>query len=69
MKTISQVLKEGNVGDVLSDGKRKWRIVTMDFDDGCVVARPIKNCDFELWSYGVESVAVIPNLKIIRKRK
>ena len=69
MKTVANILKEGSVGDVLSDGKRKWKIVTLDFDDGCVVAIPIKNCDFELWSYGVESVAIIPDLKIIKNKK
>ena len=72
MKTISEVLKSAKLGDKLSDGKRQWTVTTLDFD-GCIVAQPTKfpkkESGFELWSHGVESVAVIPNLKILKVRK
>ena len=67
MKTIKDVLVQAKLGDVVTDGKRSWKVVDVDFD-GAVVARPVnfpkKESPFELWSLGVESIAKIPGLKI-----
>ena len=67
MKTISKILKTAKLGDVLRAGKLKWIVIDMDFD-GCVVAKPGNVATkFELWSHGIENVAVIPGLKVIGK--
>ena len=69
MKTVAEVLNSATLGDVLSDGKRSWKVTDLDFD-GCIIAMPTKfpkkESKFELWSHGVESVAIIPNLKIVK---
>ncbi len=65
MKTVAKILKMAKVGDTLVAGRLKWRVVDLDFD-GAVVASPAnKITGFELWSTGVESVAVIPKLKLV----
>ena len=67
MKTIAQILKKTKVGDVLVAGRRKWMVVDTDYD-GAVVACPAnKITGFELWSVGIESVAIIPKLKVLKK--
>jgi hypothetical protein len=69
MKTISKILKTAKLGDVLRAGKLKWVVVDMNFD-GCAVAKPGNVATkFELWSVGIESVAMIPNLKVVRNEK
>jgi hypothetical protein len=66
MKTVAQILKKTKLGDVLVSGVYKWVIVDKDFD-GATIAKPAnKRTSFELWSVGVESVAVIPGLKVKR---
>lgn len=71
MKTIAQILKKCSVGDKLSDGKNFWVVTELNFD-GAIVASPINSdgskCSggFELWSEGVESISIIPNLHKIR---
>ena len=66
-KTIAEVLKTCKLNDVVSDKVRQWKIVDMDFD-GAIIAQPIKwkkakmGSPFELWSLGIESVAIIPGL-------
>lgn len=71
MKTISKILKNTKKGDILTDGKRYWKVVDTNFD-GCVVASPAKkngepsNKGFELWSSGIENVAIIPGLKVVK---
>jgi hypothetical protein len=67
MKTISKILKTAKLGDTLKAGRRRWVVVDMDFD-GCIVARPANVATkFELWSVGIESVAVIPGLEVVKK--
>ena len=65
-KTISELLNECKVGDIISDGVRSWKVVDDDFD-GAIVARPYRwkkkdGASFELWSVGIESIAYIPGL-------
>lgn len=71
MKTIAQVLKKAKLGSILTDNKRYWKVIDLNFD-GNVVASPITKAGekskrgFELWSSGIEQVAVIPNLRIVK---
>jgi hypothetical protein len=67
LKTVSAILREAKVGDTLKAGRLCWRVSTLDFD-GCIVAVPSnKRTGFELWSTGIESVAVIPGLRLLHK--
>lgn len=72
MKTIAQILKKTKPGDMLTNGKLYWKVNSTKFD-GCVVASPVtkkgesSGRGFEIWSSGIESVAVIPGLKILKK--
>jgi len=64
VKTVAQILKKSKVGDILVAKRLKWKVIDLNFD-GAVVASPAnKITNFELWSTGVESVAVIPGLKV-----
>lgn len=71
MKTIAQILKKTKKGDILNAGKRYWRVVETDFD-GIIVASPITKKGkpyrngFEIWSSGIESIAIIPGLKVVK---
>lgn len=67
-QTISDILNSSKVGDFISDGKREWKVVDKDYD-GCVVAIPIKGCDFELWSKGPEEISFVEGLKVVKKEK
>ena len=64
MKTIAEIVNSAKEGDILTDGKRKWRVV----DDGSYkIALPLKYTrgTFELWSEGgMEKYAVLPGLRI-----
>lgn len=68
-KTISAILKSCKVDDILTAKKgQMWQVVDLDYD-GCVIAKPYKwKCkkvkSFELWSQGVESIAVIKGLRV-----
>lgn len=70
-KTIAQILKKCKKGDILSAGRLYWKVVDTDFD-GCVVASPCtkrglsSKSGFEIWSSGIEKVAIIPGLKVIK---
>jgi len=74
MRTIAQILKKAKTGDVLTDGRLYWRVVDTTFDNYIVVASPItksgkpSKSGFELWSSGIEKVAIIPNLKIVKNK-
>ena len=68
MKTIKQVLSKAKLGDVLTNGKLYWKM--NDYYDKIAspitkAGKPLKN-GFELWSSGIESVAVIPGLRIVK---
>lgn len=71
MRTIAQVLKTANLGDVLTNGKLYWKVNSKRMDE-CLVASPItkaglpKMGGFEIWSSGIEDVAVIPGLKVVK---
>jgi hypothetical protein len=71
-KTIAQVLKTCKKGDLLTNGKLYWKVVDTNFDYHVTVASPCKkNGDrigsgFEIWSSGIESVAIIPDLKKVK---
>lgn len=70
MKTIAQILKPCKKGDILVAGRRRWKVIEglSDNRDRVVIALPVnKATTFELWSCGVESVAVIPGLKVVKK--
>lgn len=66
MKTVKEILNKAKLGQTLTDGKRSWKVVQSE--DGEVIATPKRfpkgESKFELWNTGVESVAIIPNLKI-----
>lgn len=70
MKTIAQVLKKAKLGSVLTDGTRYWKVVDLNFD-GNIVASPVtkkglpSKKGFELWSSGIEQVAIIPGLRVL----
>ena len=67
MQTIKQILEQAKLGDKITDGTLCWQVNDLDYD-GAVVAIPIgTETGFELWSCGVESVAVIPGLRIIKE--
>lgn len=77
MKTISQILKAAQDGDILTDGVRFWLLRRGNHVDP--VAYPIispvdriipKRGGFELWQKcAFEKVAVIPNLRIMEYDK
>jgi hypothetical protein len=72
IKTIHQTIKNCQVGDMISDGVRTWKVSESKKDGhDCVVASP-HNWDkkkmgspFELWDDAVSRISVIPNLKVI----
>lgn len=64
MKTIAQILEGAELGDRLIAGEYEWEVKDLDFDT-CIVAVGVNDkTDFELWSKGIEQVAVIPGLKL-----
>lgn len=71
-KTIAQILKKCKEGDTLKAGKRYWKVIYSEMDE-CTIAYPVdkngtyKTGSFELWSEGIESVAIIPGLQVIKK--
>lgn len=67
MKTIAEVLKQAELGDLLVSGKYEWKVVDLDFDGSIVATGNNEDTDFEIWSNGIEEVAVIPGLKIVKK--
>ena len=74
METISEVLKQCGLGDFVTDGAHWWKIVDLNYDGDIIVARPYKwkkafGMPFEIWDIGVESLAVIPGLRRIPKKK
>ena len=72
MKTISQVLKKAKLNDILTDGKRYWKVIDTNYDYHITVATPVTKTGkpskngFELWSSGIEKVAVIPGLRVVK---
>lgn len=62
-RTIAEVINSAKVGDVLTDGKRKWKIV--EFDD-ILIGMPMKKGkgSFEIWATGLEEHAILPGLRI-----
>lgn len=72
MKTIKQVLSKAKLGDVLTNGKLYWKITDDNFDYYIKIASPITKAGkpsksgFELWSSGIENVAIIPGLRIVK---
>jgi hypothetical protein len=72
MKTIAQVLKKAKLNDILTNGKQYWKVIDTNYDSYIVIASPVtktgkrSKSGFELWSSGIENVAVIPNLRILK---
>lgn len=64
MKTVAQILKKAKVGDILVAGICKWEVVDKNFDGATIAIPKNKRTSFELWSVGVESMAIIPGLKV-----
>ena len=66
MKTINEIMRKATVGDILTDGKREWKVVEFEGLVG-VPTRYTKN-SFEIWAdCALEKVAIIPNLRIKKK--
>lgn len=71
MNTVAQILKKTKPGDILTNGKLYWKVNSTKFD-GCVVASPVTKTGkpsgrgFEIWSSGIENVAVIPGLRVLK---
>jgi hypothetical protein len=68
-KTVAQILEECQLGDILSDKKRTWKVT--EADDEAVVASPHKwkkawGNPFELWNCGTETLAIIPDLHRVK---
>ncbi len=63
--------KQIKPGDILTNGKLYWKVNSVKFD-GCTVASPVtktgkpSRSSFEIWSSGIEQVAIIPNLRKVR---
>jgi len=69
MKTIAEVMKKADYGDVLTDGKRYWHIVGDKQSNPYKVASPRFKASFELWGEGsIEKVASIPRLKVVKSK-
>jgi len=74
MKTVKQILEETKLGNVLKAKRLYWKVV--QHDEEAIVACPfnirtkklMKNNKnyFELWNCGTESIAVIPELTILK---
>ena len=71
MRAIREILRKAKLGDILTNGKLYWEVVDTNFG-GAVIASPITKTGkryrkgFELWSTGVETVAVIPGLRKVK---
>jgi hypothetical protein len=68
MKTVAEILNRCKLNDILLAGPgQQWLVCDLNYD-GCVVAKPYqwksKLPSFELWSCGVESIAIISKLRI-----
>ena len=70
-KTVAEILKSCKLNDVLvADKGQQWKVTDTDYDvDGLIIARPFEWKDkkvksFELWSSGIEDLAIIANLRI-----
>jgi hypothetical protein len=58
-------MKKAKVNDLLTDGKRKWQVISWGRDSK--IAVPLTRKSFELWANcELEKVAVIPGLRIIK---
>jgi hypothetical protein len=63
-RTISEVIGSAKVGDRLTDGKRRWKIINWEGD---MIAIPLTKNSFELWANcQLEKTAVLPGLRILR---
>jgi hypothetical protein len=73
--TISQTLKKAKLGDSLTDGKRIWYVDKNNLEKGKIGFPVLRNGEedlkgFELWeSGGIDKIAVIPKLKIVRYKE
>lgn len=71
-QTVHQVLQNAILGDLLSDGKRQWKVVETEKEGSdCTVAVPHHWDDkkmgskFELWDDAQAKVSYIPKLQIV----
>jgi len=75
MKTIAEILNEAKPGDSLTDGVRIWYVEDNKYEGKIAVpvsksGKTYPKKGFELWSdCELERVAVIPNLRIVKKVK
>lgn len=71
MKTIKEILEKAKKDQILKANNYYWKVTQKDED--LTIAQPYDNKTkvlkkgdgFELWSSGVESIAIIPDLKIL----
>jgi len=57
-------MKKAKENDILTDGKRTWKIV---YWSGDKIALPLQKKSFELWAdCEMEKIAIIPGLRIKR---
>lgn len=68
--SIHEIIKDCVVGDLLTDGKRTWKVTESHKEGGdCVIAQPHnwskKNgSPFEIWDDAQARVSVIPGLTV-----
>jgi hypothetical protein len=70
VKTVHEVIKNCVIGDIVTDGKRQWK-VTETYKEGgdCVIAQPHnwhkKNgASFEIWDDAQARISIIPGLMV-----
>lgn len=74
MQTIYNVLSKTKIGDILTDGKRFWKVVETEKED-CFIALPVKSKwpkkveKFELWGDTQSKHSYMPKLKVVKTKK
>jgi hypothetical protein len=66
MKTIAEVINSAKIGAIITDGRRKWKVIKYE---GGKLAMPVRMTkgSFELWGMcRLEQVAIIPGLRILK---
>jgi hypothetical protein len=66
-KTIAEILNECQIGDQLTNGILNWTVQDRYTEEEqlVVIAIPMQENSFEIWSTGVEEHSFMPNLKKI----
>lgn len=68
-QTISDILENASVNDVLICGDLQWKVYEKNKVDNLTIAVPDNDeTDFELWSCGVETVSTMEGLQNIGQK-